>query len=119
MASKFIQYIHPQRGIVRVKVGFSWPAFWLGTFWAAAKRMWYPVFLLLVPVDLLVWFVSGYAQGQKSPGLALAAPALLLLYMLVRGHFGNRWVTSHLVRNGYSLRELGNSHRRVHVEPTL
>lgn len=94
-------YFNPAEGMVAVKAGFSWPAFLFGSLWAAARRMWLPYFAAMSVVDVALWFVTGYAEGQGHGVLALAGLAAALAYAVIRGRFGNRWLAASLVRRGY------------------
>ncbi len=96
-------YFHPKHGIVLVKQGFSWPAFFFGSLWALARRV-YPVFLAMLVIDALLWFVTGYAAAQGAGGLALLGLLGTITYAVVRGKYGNRWLQSYLVARGYVLR---------------
>lgn len=101
MPAKRRSFIHARRGLIKVKQGFSWPAFCFGSLWAAAMHMWFPAFLLLLVVDTALWFITGYAQAQGAVGLALVGLVATVLYAYVRGKYGNRWLESSLVGRGY------------------
>lgn len=94
-------YFHPRRGYVRVKQGFSWPAFLFGSLWAAAKRMWFPTFIAMAFMDCVLWFVTGYAEAQRAQELALLGTALSLVYAYLRGRYGNRFLATSLLSRGY------------------
>ena len=96
-------FLHKRHGLVRVKTGFSWPAFFFGSLWAAAKRMWFPEFLLLIVVDAGLWFATGLAEASGKLGLALLGLVATIIYAFVRGRHGNRWLSSSLLRRGYEL----------------
>ena len=95
-------FIHPKKGAARVKQGFSWPAFFLGSLWAAAKKMWVPEFLYMGAVDIILWFLTGYAEARDSEALALLGLVSLITYAVVRGKYGNKWLSSSLARWGYT-----------------
>jgi hypothetical protein len=101
---RHVVYFHRQRGTVKVKRGFSWPAFLFGSLWAFARRMWLPAVTLLLVVDFVLWFLTGYAGAQGSAGLALLSLAATIAYAVIRGKYGNRWVEASLLRQGYVLR---------------
>ena len=44
-------HFHPEKGVVMVKQGFSWPAAIFGSLWAMAHHMWFPYVLLLLPIE--------------------------------------------------------------------
>jgi hypothetical protein len=100
MASKQHLYFHPAHGLAQVKQGFCWPAFFFGSLWALARRL-YLLAVVLLAFEVAVWFCGGYALSQ-GPGWA-ALPGLLapLVYAVVRGRYGNRWVASALLARGY------------------
>lgn len=95
-------YFHPVKGYVHVKQGFSWPAFFFGSFWALVKRMWFPAFALMTVFEILLWFVSGYAQAQRNVGLALLGAASSLIYCFLRGRYGNRLLARVLLNRGFT-----------------
>ena len=94
------QLFHPRHGIAVVKQGFSWPAFFFGSLWALARRV-YPLFFAMLLLDSVLWFVTGYAEAHGSFGWALLGLFGTLAYASVRGRHGNRWVESFLVSRGY------------------
>ena len=94
-------FFHNRNGIVKVKIGFSWPAFFFGSIWAAARRMWLPEFLLLLVADVGLWFLTGVAEAKHEGGLALLGLTCTIAYAVVRGRYGNSWVMASLLRRGY------------------
>jgi hypothetical protein len=107
MSSVKHQYFHPQYGIALVKQGFCWPAFIFGSLWALARRV-YPLFFVMLALEVALWFVTGYAAAQGLLGLAFLGLFGTLGYAIVRGKYGNRWVQSFLVARGYNQRN-GNA----------
>lgn len=101
MASPKRGYLHPRHGYVEVKQGFSWPAFFIGSLWASVKRLWIPTFALMVLLDSLLWFISGYAEAQRADGLALLGGLAGLAYAIARGWWGNRLWERALLARGY------------------
>ncbi len=95
-----IGYMNPDRGYVRVKTGFSWPAFFFGGFWAAAKGLWLP-FVAMGVADTLLWFASGYAgtRGNELPALLMLL--VQLGYWIWRGRLANAWWREKLLAQGY------------------
>ena len=100
MASERVGYINPDRGYVRVKTGFSWPAFFFGTLWAVAKGLWLVALAMLVP-EAAIWFCSGFAEAHGNAGLAVAGLVFQLAYRVVCGRYANAWWRAKLVRQGY------------------
>ena len=96
-------YKSPNGDIVRVKMGFSWQAFFVGSLTAIVRRVW-----LLLSVACLFLLSEAYASGAPTPTSRTAALALVLLglyavYMLFCGVHGNRWLSDSLRRRGFTL----------------
>ena len=100
MASERVGYINPERGFVRVKTGFSWPAFFFGGLWAVAKGLWLVALAMLV-AETLIWFCSGYAEARGDGGVAIAGLLFQIGYRVVIGLYANAWWRAKLVRQGY------------------
>ena len=83
-----------------VKVGFSWPALFLGSFWAVAKRRWW-LLLLMLAMDACLWFGSHLATGMRIGPMMLLMAGAELSYLLARGWYGNRWLEASLRSHGY------------------
>lgn len=98
-------FIHPERGVVSVKRGFSWPSFWFGSLWAMAHHMWVPWVIALVPIELLVWFLTGVAQAREDDAMGALVLLAAVVLALVRGRYGNRWLAAALRRRGYAERD--------------
>jgi hypothetical protein len=111
-------FIHEREGTVGVKRGFSWPAFFFGSLWAAAKRMWVPAFPLLLVADVALWFLAGTADSRKEAGLDLAVLAAALAYAVGRGWYGNRWLAASLRRRGYALQVDPPARQAAAAEPS-
>lgn len=94
-------FLHLREGIAYVKDGFSWPAFFFGSLWAMAKRMWLPHVPLLLVADAGLWFLTGVAEARDNGGLVLLGLVATLLYAFARGRHGNRWLAASLRRRGY------------------
>jgi hypothetical protein len=78
-----------------VKEGFSWPAFFLGIFWALYHRLWLvAVALLVVCAGLSVAFEELHLD---QVGISLTFFAISVLV----GLFGNDWRRAGLRRRGY------------------
>jgi hypothetical protein len=101
--SKYKVYKSPNGDIVRVKIGFSWRAFFVGSLSAIVRRTW-----LLLVVACLFFLSETYSSGAPTPTSRTAALALVLLalygvYMLFCGVHGNRWLSDSLRRRGFTL----------------
>lgn len=91
---------HPSGVYVCVKQGFSWPAFVLGSLWAIVRHMWRLAAVLIV-VDVLLWFVGGYALQKANPALLFFFLIANIVYAVVRGRYGNRWLLAALYPGGF------------------
>ena len=92
----------PTGDVVRVKTGFSWRAFFVGSTSALVKRVW-----LLLVVLAAGYGIAGFVASRVAPessrniALGLAVLGLYALYMLFCGINGNRWLVESLRRRGY------------------
>ena len=96
-------YKSPQGEIVRVKMGFSWQAFFVGSLKAIIRRTW-----LLGAIAVVIYLVMGFYGGAPTATSRIAAMLLVLLgffgvYMLFCGVNGNRWLGDSLRRRGFTL----------------
>jgi len=94
-------YLHAHEGAIRIRSGFSWPAFFFGAWWAAAHRLWFPAFPILALIELFAGFFVYRAEALGAPGLLLLASTASLIYRMVCGHYGNRWLVARLDARGY------------------
>jgi hypothetical protein len=69
--------LDPDRDIVVLKDGFSWPAFVAGSLWALWHRMWWVAFGLIVGAAGLSAFGSFVLSDPYSPSVLTGAFALL------------------------------------------
>jgi hypothetical protein len=97
-------YKSPEGDIVRVKMGFSWQAFFIGSLKAIIRRTW----LLGVVGGTL--YVSSVYYNCTTPTASSRTEALILVllgfygvYMLFCGVNGNRWLTDSLRRRGFTM----------------
>ena len=96
-------YQSPQGEIVRVKMGFSWQAFFVGSLKSIVRRTW-----LLAALGVMVYLMTTYYYGAPTTTSRTAALLLVLLgfygvYMLFCGVNGNRWLGDSLRRRGFTL----------------
>ena len=94
----------PDGDIVRVKMGFSWQAFFVGSLKAIVRRTW----LLACSSGGAFYFSSAYVNGAPAASSRTEALVLVLLgfyavYMLFCGVNGNRWLTDSLRRRGFTM----------------
>ena len=104
--STYRLYKSPNGDIVRVKMGFSWQAFFVGSLSAVIRRTW-----LLFVVGALYYVGEAYFNGlngvptltSRTAGVALAGLGFYAVYMLFCGVNGNRWLSDSLRRRGFTL----------------
>ena len=101
--STYRLYKSPSGDIVRVKIGFSWQAFFVGSLKAIVRRTW-----LLAAVGVLFYLFAALYGGAPTATSRTAAVLLVLLlfyavYMLFCGVNGNRWLSDSLRRRGFTL----------------
>lgn len=95
-------YFNPRRGVVSVKLGFCWPAFFFGSLWAMVHHMWVPYALMLLSAELVFGLLLGIAQASHDPAFIAVTLLAGLAMALVRGHLGNRWYAASLRQRGYT-----------------
>lgn len=100
---KYRVYQSPNGEIVKVKMGFSWRAFFVGSLTVMLRRVW-----LLAGIALFFFLSQAYFHGSPTPtsrtaALALALMAIYAVYMLFCGFNGTRWLTESLRRRGFTL----------------
>ena len=96
-------YKSPQGDIVRVKMGFSWQAFFIGSLKSIVRRTW-----LLAAIGLVFYLLTAFYNGAPTATSRTAALLLVLLgfyavYMLFCGVNGNRWLGDSLRRRGFTM----------------
>ena len=99
----------PEGELVRVTDGFSWQAFFVGSFRTFVKRSW-PV-LCLLPVAYYLFARQDTTLTSSSRLLAMLVVALgvYLCYMVLCGIYGNRWLVNSLLRRGF--KQIGSDNR--------
>jgi len=101
--STYRLYKSPKGEIVRVKMGFSWQAFFIGSLKAIVRRTW-----LLAGIGLLIYLMTAFYGGAPTATSRTAAMLLVLLvfygiYMLFCGVNASRWLGDSLRRRGFTL----------------
>ena len=96
-------YKSPHGDIVRVKMGFSWHAFFIDSLKAIVRRTW-----VLGAVALLFYLSYAFFNGAPTASSRIGAFAFALLglyalYMLFCGVNGARWLSDSLHRRGFIL----------------
>jgi len=90
----------PEGEVVRVKIGFSWQAFFIGSLKAGVRRTWVIAGVACVAFLLYAWQGKATASS-RTMALLLALGCLYVGYMTFCGLYGNRWLVSSLLRRGF------------------
>jgi hypothetical protein len=107
--SSHMLFRSPDGEVVKVKVGFSWQAFFVGSFKAILRRTWLLAALLLLGYLFYAYMGASFAESSRTIALLFALLALYFLYMLFCGVYGNRWLVTSLLRRGF--RQVGDESR--------
>ena len=92
----------PDGETVKVKVGFSWQAFFVGSATAIVRRTWLLVTIVLLVGGMYAWMGSdAFAASSRTAAIVLALLGLYVLFMLFCGVYGNRWLVASLLRRGF------------------
>ena len=112
--------LDPDRDLLVVKEGFSWPAFFLSFPWALWHRLWVPAAVI---------FLAGTAvtlAGTKLHLDPLSQSALSLGLAAIFGYLGNDLRRRRLERLGYALADVSSGddadaalRRYLDAEPAL
>lgn len=95
MAS-FCILTHPEHKTRVVKIGWSWPAFFFGLFWALYKRMW------LLAASLFGFIVLSSVFIPATEGGELISNVLFIGLNLTISMKGNQWYASLLETQGFN-----------------
>ena len=99
--SSHMLFRSPDGEVVKVKVGFSWQAFFVGSLKAILRRTWLLGGLLVLGYVFYSYMGESFAESSRTVALLLALLALYFLYMLFCGMYGNRWLVASLLRRGF------------------
>ena len=88
--------------VVRLKVGFSWPAMFFGFFWAMFHRAWRLALVMGLAFYTLVLIDELFVRGSQNLFLLGSMLLAYVALMVVCGKYGNTWLASELLRKGYS-----------------
>lgn len=93
----------PTGEVVRVRMGFSWRAFFIGSLKAIVRRVW-----LIAIVAALFAFNAANLTGaptgnSRTIALAVALLCVYAVYMLFCGVNGSRWLVDSLRRRGFTM----------------
>lgn len=101
--SRYKVYKSPTGDIVRVKVGFSWQACFIGSLSALLRQVWAIVGIGLLFVLSEAYFMGAPAPTSRTAALAVALLGVYAVYMLFCGINGNRWLSDSLRRRSYAM----------------
>ena len=101
--AKFIYLTSTEGKVVRVKVGFCWPAAFFGPLWVMVKRSWRLALLLALAFGALVFFDEAFVKGSRNLWLLIPMLLAYISFIVVCGKYGNAWLVSELLRTGYSV----------------
>jgi hypothetical protein len=99
----------PDGEVVKVKVGFSWQAFFVGSLKALIRRTWLLVGLAALVYFAVAWMGTSITASSRSVALLVVLLLGYLGYMVFCGLYGNRWLVSSLLRRGF--RQVGEDRR--------
>jgi hypothetical protein len=97
----YTYYQTPKGKSLRVKHGFSWPAFLFGPMWALVNGAWRLFALLLMSFLVLVFIDEKFAKNSGSIAVLLLMFLAYLAYMIVCGKTGNSWLRGLYEQRGY------------------
>lgn len=108
MASHLL-FKSPSGEVVKVKTGFSWHAFFVGSLRAMLRQTWVLIGLAVAAYFMFSWVDGTPAATSRNIALLLALLVLCLAYMVFCGVQGNRWLMDSLLRRGF--RKVGEEKR--------
>ncbi len=89
LMSKYIYFFEENKKTVSSKLGFCWPAFLFGFFWALKKRAWYLALILFV-MQALLFVAEGVANSHpKRMGWVFVLLIMQFVLMVTYGKYGN------------------------------
>lgn len=99
--AEYIEYCKPGLPTIRVKNGFSWPAFFFGFLWAYYHRLWLYGSALLAYNVVLMWTAGSILTA--SAGSLLFQLVLNIVISVLLGVYSNRILQYDLKRRGYKI----------------
>ncbi len=104
----FKVFRHSVNGFEAVKVGFSWPALFLGVIWMIIKKLyglaglWFTIIVILALVDSAISdFVKNTTQRTLAILIVVVDRLLWLMIWLLPAFMGNKWREANLKKRGY------------------
>jgi hypothetical protein len=102
LMKEFKVFKHPNLGFQAVKIGFSWPGFFVTPIWAAQKEMWGYAFAVLGMLIFLFMIQLAFAAKQNNGAVILMVLSQLMVFIVV-GVQGNEWRLKNLEKRGFKL----------------
>ena len=96
-------YKSPHGDIVRVRMGFSWQAFFVGSMKALLRRVWLLAVVALLFYTTWIWFGHAPTRTSRIGAFAVVLLGFYAVYMLFCGVNGNRWLSDSLRRRGFTM----------------
>ena len=96
-------YKSPHGEIVRVKMGFSWQAFFVGSLKSVLRRTWLPAVFGLALYLMATFYGTAPTATSGTAALLLLLLGFFGVYMLFCGVNGSRWRGDSLRRRGFTM----------------
>ena len=96
-------YKSPDGNVVRLKMGFSWRAFFVSSFKALLQRTWLVLGIAAMFVFTTAWMGDSPTGTTRTFALAAVVGLFYLVFMVFCGFNGARWAGDSLRRRGYVL----------------
>jgi hypothetical protein len=96
---QFKVFKHPAGEIQAVKIGWCWPAFGFGGFWAMFAKMW------ALGVGVLVVSIALEIASQSSGSASLFFNIASIFIAVLFGINGNQWRANNLVSRGFDCKD--------------
>lgn len=96
---QFKVFKHPIGEIQAVKVGWCWPAFCFGCFWAMFAKMW------VLGVGLLIVSIALQIASQSGSSISLIFNIASIIISVILGLNGNQWRENNLISRGFDWKD--------------
>ena len=97
-------FVNSKQRYRAIASGWSWPAFFFGSFWSIFSGIWL-IAIVMLPVELIEAVISN--SGNNQPGSDDPVTIVLgIIFLSIRVWFGikgNKWREDKLLRNSFSL----------------
>jgi len=95
---QFKIFVNSEGKTEAVKIGWSWPAFFLNIIWVLVKKM-YLLGIVLLAAIIVFGLVVGLVVGD------VIIMVLNIVVSIIFGAYGNRWRETNLQERGFELKE--------------